>query len=49
LDEKEGWAGEKFDGREGDWRGREEERPRSHGRTREADIKVSFCVFTSCY
>jgi len=25
LDEKEGWVGEKFEGRGGDWNGKEEE------------------------
>jgi len=36
LDEKEGWVGEKFEGRGGDWNGKEEEtggRERSCGRT----------------
>jgi len=35
LEEKEGWAGEKFDVRGGDWNRKEEERrerARSHGR-----------------
>jgi len=53
LEEKEGWAGEKFEGRGGDWNRKEEtggrEKGRSHGRTMEADVKISLCVFTGCY
>jgi len=52
LEEKEGWAGEKFEGRVGDWnreRERRRERGRSCGRTIEADVKISLCVFTGYY
>jgi len=51
LEEKEGWAGEKFEGRGGDWKGKEETggRGRSCGRTMEADVKILLCVFTGCY
>jgi len=31
LDEKEGWAGEKFEGRGGDWNQKSEKPPREHG------------------
>jgi len=53
LEEKEGWAGEKFEGRGGDWNRKEErggrEKGRSHGRTVEADVKILLCVLTGCY
>jgi len=52
LDEKEGWAGEKFEGRGGDWNKREEE---TGGRERErekrwqenmaGDVKTPCCTF----
>jgi len=45
LEEKEGWVGEKFEGRRGD----RKERERSRGRTMEADVKIPLCVFTGCY
>jgi len=53
LEEKEGWVGEKFEGRRGDW-DREEKRQergrgRSRGRMMEAEVKISLCVFTGCY
>jgi len=53
LEEKEGWVGEKFEGRGGD------ERERRDGRERGAekpwqdkmagDVKILLCVFTGCY
>jgi len=39
LEEKEGWVGEKFEGR-GGGRGRE---------AMAGDIKILLCVFTGCY
>jgi len=53
LDKKEGWAGEKFEGRGGDWNGRRLETGgrsrRSHRENMEADTKIPLCVFTVCY
>jgi len=52
LEEKEGWMGEKFEGRGGivtERKRQEGERGRSRGRTMEADVKISLCVFTGCY
>jgi len=46
LDEKEGWAGEKF------YRGEETgtgDRGRSSREDVEADVKIPLCTFTGCY
>jgi len=44
LDEKEGWAGEKFEGRGGDWNRKEEETggdwESSRGENMEADVRI---------
>jgi len=45
LEEKEGWVGEKFEGRGGDWNRKEEE---TGGRGREAmagDVKILLCCY----
>jgi len=46
LDEKEGWAGEKFEGRGGDGNGRGEKPWRD---SMEVDVRVPHCTFTGCY
>jgi len=54
LEEKEGWAGEKFEGRGGD-EGREEETGWRRGAEKPwqdkmaGDVKILLCVFTGCY
>jgi len=46
LGKKEGWAGDKFEGRGGDWKGRGRRLQRSGGDNIEADIKIPRCTFT---
>jgi len=45
VDEKEGWAGEKFEGRGGDWNGKGLEGV-SHQENMEVDAKIPLCTFT---
>jgi len=49
LDKKEGWAGEKFEGRGGDGNGRGEEGEKLWRDYMEADVKIPRCTFTGCY
>jgi len=52
LEEKEGWVGEKFEGRGGDWNGKEERRGREKKPWQDnmaGDVKIPRCTFTGCY
>ncbi len=53
LDKKEGWVGEKFEGRGGDWNGKEEEQEGEGEKPWQdnmvGDVKIPGCTFTGCY
>jgi len=53
LEEKEGWAGEKFEGRGGDRREKRDRRVRGAEKPWQdkiaGDVKILLCVFTGCY
>jgi len=50
LEEKEGWVGEKFEGRGGDWKGKEERREgeKPWQDNVAGDVKIPRCTFAGC-
>jgi len=49
LEEKEGWAGEKFERRGDKHRKERQERKKLWQDNMAGDVKILLCVFTGCY